>query len=303
MEIKYSIIIPHKNTPELLSRCISTIPDENHIQVIVIDDNSDMDFNKLKNLICSNRTNIEIYRILQNKGAGCARNVGLSYAKGKWILFADSDDYYETGFINILDKYLRPQYDVLYFNVKYNEKDINPVAQNINKMYDKYQNGKIYDDYIKFIKCPWNKVVSKDFLKNNNITFEEIKVGNDAYYSAVIGLTVSSYLIINEGLYHYTYDNSNSISLQKKDFNRFLLYLDVDSRINNLLIKHKKYLYTKDLLDRKTIIKISQDYGRSYVFSYLKIMLSKGILVQEIKCKIIKTYQKITNKTYHLFHK
>ncbi|MFS2760521.1 glycosyltransferase, partial [Phocaeicola vulgatus] len=36
----YSIIIPHKNTPRLLERCLCSIPTWDEIQIIIIDDNS-----------------------------------------------------------------------------------------------------------------------------------------------------------------------------------------------------------------------------------------------------------------------
>ena len=36
----YSIIIPHKNTPRLLERCLYSIPTWDEIQIIIIDDNS-----------------------------------------------------------------------------------------------------------------------------------------------------------------------------------------------------------------------------------------------------------------------
>ena len=39
--INYSIIIPHKNSPELLNRCLASIPQRNDIEIIVVDDNSD----------------------------------------------------------------------------------------------------------------------------------------------------------------------------------------------------------------------------------------------------------------------
>ena len=39
--INYSIIIPHKNIPELLVRCLNSIPEREDIQVIVVDDCSD----------------------------------------------------------------------------------------------------------------------------------------------------------------------------------------------------------------------------------------------------------------------
>lgn len=41
MTPRYSIIIPHHNIPDLLQRCLSSIPQRNDLQVIVIDDKSD----------------------------------------------------------------------------------------------------------------------------------------------------------------------------------------------------------------------------------------------------------------------
>ena len=42
-EINYSFIIPHKNIPDLLQRCLDSIPRREDIQIIVVDDNSDLD--------------------------------------------------------------------------------------------------------------------------------------------------------------------------------------------------------------------------------------------------------------------
>ena len=39
--INYSIIIPHKNIPNLLQRCLDSIPNREDVQIIVVDDNSD----------------------------------------------------------------------------------------------------------------------------------------------------------------------------------------------------------------------------------------------------------------------
>lgn len=41
--IYFSIIIPHKNTPDLLQRCLDSIPVCDDVQVIVVDDNNDTD--------------------------------------------------------------------------------------------------------------------------------------------------------------------------------------------------------------------------------------------------------------------
>ena len=82
----YSFIIPHKNCPDLLNRCLDSIPVRGDIQVIVVDDNSDAD---KKPII--NRGDVELVLLdaMNSKGVGHARNVGIEKAFGKWLLFPD----------------------------------------------------------------------------------------------------------------------------------------------------------------------------------------------------------------------
>lgn len=110
IEINYSFIIPHRNVPHLLQRCIDSIPKRDDIQIIIVDDNSDP---KIVNFECFpglNEKCVEVYFTKEGKGAGYARNIGLTYAKGKWFLFPDADDHYTTDLMNVLDKYVNSNY-------------------------------------------------------------------------------------------------------------------------------------------------------------------------------------------------
>ena len=89
----YTIIIPHKNCPDLLKRCVDSIPVRDDVQIIVVDDNSDED---KKPSIERKGMEVVLLDASSSKGAGRARNVGLKHAKGKWLLFADADDYYRN---------------------------------------------------------------------------------------------------------------------------------------------------------------------------------------------------------------
>ena len=42
-KIIFSLIIPHKNIPSLLQRCLDSIPVREDLEIIILDDNSDSD--------------------------------------------------------------------------------------------------------------------------------------------------------------------------------------------------------------------------------------------------------------------
>lgn len=212
----YSFIIPHKNSPELLSRCIDSIPERDDIQIIVVDDNSDED---KKPLLL--RVDVELILISpsETKGAGYARNKGLSKASGKWILFPDCDDYYVDGFIEILDRYKDSNIDVLYFNFEYRDgKNGNLLPDLSFKQYfNSYDGSQISTDFVKYKhNAPWTKMVRHSMVVNYHLRFEEVPNGNDAYFSMMVGYYAKQIAVDKNILYVYLkYDNS--ISHNKKN--------------------------------------------------------------------------------------
>ena len=99
---KHSVIIPVYNRYDGLERAIKSIKSTGYkIQVIVVDDGSTVNYDKILNV---KYKNLDIYYIkIQNSGGpSLPRNIGISCAKGEWISFLDSDDFYhENKFISI----------------------------------------------------------------------------------------------------------------------------------------------------------------------------------------------------------
>ena len=80
----FSVIIPHKDCIALLYRAVDSIPDSLDIQILIIDNSISP---IPSDLFKRNRKNVEIFYSDPQLGAGGARNTGLRYAKGKWLLF------------------------------------------------------------------------------------------------------------------------------------------------------------------------------------------------------------------------
>lgn len=209
--ITYSVIIPHKNKPDLLLRCVDSIPERDDVQIIVVDDNSDED----KKPVLPERKGLEIVLLdaSQSKGAGRARNVGLKHAEGKWLLFPDSDDYYYNGFMDVLGKYEESSYDVIYFNFDFKDgktgENLTPLR--FRQYFMNYDDSREGKDQIKFLhNVPWTKMVSHSYVKEHQICFEEVPNGNDILFSMMVGYYTDNMAVEKEPLYVYL-QNENSI--------------------------------------------------------------------------------------------
>ena len=114
---KYSIVIPHYNTPKLLTRCLDTIPEREDIQVIVVDDNSSSEFVDFNNFPGKVRANVTVIFDKIGGGAGHARNQALNLADGKWVIFVDSDDFFTKNSFSVFDSCSESDADVILFKV------------------------------------------------------------------------------------------------------------------------------------------------------------------------------------------
>ena len=186
----FSIIIPHKNIPNLLKRCLDSIPTRDDLQIIVIDDNSDSKIVNFKEFPGTDDKRVELIFDKTGRGAGHARNCGLNMAKGRWILFAVCDDFFSDKFDTFLDKYLSSESDVVYFpNDTVDCETLKPLnldlkVQSLLPLCDKSKN---YDPLRYLSHNPWCKMVKHNLIVDNNIRFQEVKASNDVWYSTMVG--------------------------------------------------------------------------------------------------------------------
>ena len=248
--INYSIIIPHKNIPKLLQRCLDSIPRREDIQIIVVDDNSDADKVDFANFPGLDDPYVEVvFGKNENgrKGAGYARNLGLERAKGKWLLFADADDFFNKGFLEITDKYCNSDIDILYFSAtSIDSKTGKPADRNKDmvKIINNYDPAVpvARDDLIYRNWTPWSKMFNHKFIIKNDLFFEEVTIGNDALFVMQAGEKTAKIAVDRFPIYCVTY-NGNSLTYRVADENYFNERFLAKIRINNYLHKIGKMKY------------------------------------------------------------
>lgn len=218
-DIALSIIIPHYNNANLLKKTLLSIPDRDWIQVIVVDDHSDkllMEYEEVKRDFTEKRG----YLFLENpdKYAGTARNYGMKFATGKWLMFADSDDFFTENFEEVISRHLDDEEDLIYFT---------PVSVNIEEPEKKcylhvfYQ--RVVEDYIispniqheyalRFLYVvPWSKMIRRNIVNSNDIKYEASKHYEDILFSAKCGGYANKIKAVDEIVYCTT-DNSNKMT-------------------------------------------------------------------------------------------
>lgn len=225
--ITYSFVIPHHNTPDLLCRLIDSIPMREDIEVIVVDDNSDED---KKASICRSDVRTIFIDKTDSRGAGRARNVGMDATKGKWLLFADADDFYKPGFIDVLDEYKDDDIEMLFYNI--DSVDSNSMLpsnrayphQKIIAAYDGTQ--KTIDNLLFFGFGPWRRMLCSDYIKKHGFRFEEIPKGNDLLFSLLVSYFANKWKVDTRILYTLTY-TEGSITYSKLTKSKCLAHLNL----------------------------------------------------------------------------
>ena len=238
----FSIIIPHKDIPDLLMRCLKSIPVSEDIQVIVVDDNSadaDTYLDKYPEL---SRPYLEFVRTTKGGGAGYARNVGLELAKGKWLLFADADDFYVENMPDIIYSYADSEADVIFFKNKAVLSDNTNIKSDrssyVNKIIDRY----LADGDEWFLRArmdaPWGKMIKRSLIVKHNILFDAIMNSNDVYFSLQTGYYADAIKVVNKVLYVVTCRPNSLTSLFKYSTDWLKQRTEVFFRCDKFMYQH-----------------------------------------------------------------
>lgn len=169
---KISVIIPFYNVEKYIERCIQSVKNQtwSDFECLLIDDESPDNSYQIA-LDCIHED--PRFSIIQqkNKGLGGARNTGIEHAKGEYIAFLDSDDWWDNKFLEIMYSeailtdadVVTCQYQEIYEDGKYGNISSNFTYKTTDKIYLR--------NY--FLKYPtaWNKLYKKIIF--NNIRYPE----------------------------------------------------------------------------------------------------------------------------------
>ena len=190
-EILFSIIMPVYNAVSFVNDAIMSIVEQSftNFELILVDDGSTDGSADICQKYANENENI-IYIRQENNGICSARNIGMKYAKGKYIGFSDHDDIYSKDYLRCMaDRIaLENNIDLVRCGVSFIEELPNAtVKRHIEQMpRESCEMGFLVKELVCLPSSyftVWNCIYNKDFIDKSGVIFpEEMKHGQEDYY-------------------------------------------------------------------------------------------------------------------------
>lgn len=273
-----SIIVPIYNVESYLKKCIESILNQemNDYELILIDDcSTDTSLNIAKQY--KNRSNIKIIEKKKNSGLSDTRNIGLKEAKGKYILFLDSDDYIEGGSLSMIQNLICTQNrpDIIYFG--FYEENENIIEKKYgyrstkNHLYSgtEFAKSELLQRNLYAAAC--FGVYNREFLVLNNLFFKVGIFHEDELWTPQVVIKADTIYTSEYAYYHYvrrrnsitrrTDKTQNGIDLINscKELDCLLNLID-DHQLYKLMNNHIAMLYMKAMSEGKLFRKEKRKY-------------------------------------------
>lgn len=279
-----SIIIPVYNAELYIEKCINSVVNSiKNYEIILVNDGSVDDTLKKCHLIAENDVRVKVFS-KENGGASSARNFGIKKAKGKYLMFLDSDDYWasETCLASIQSSVEEnPNVDLILFGAKtYNtlsEKWKVRVQFEYNdisylKTHDFQQNLSYLYSKSLFPTSAWSVVIRRSFILDYDLLFKENIVAEDVDWMLSVMKNRPNITAIQDNFYRYHKLREGSVtsSSQEKAV-KSLLYiadkwksiLNKNAPIDQILIKFLSFHFSTIFLAYGMLPKkIQQKYSR-----------------------------------------
>lgn len=230
---KVSIVIPVYNVEKYLERCLESLISQTlqDIEIIVVNDGStDKSLTIINNFI-ERDSRIKVID-KENTGVSHSRNIAINAAQGEYLAFVDSDDWIDNDMLEHMYKQAKEEdLDIVMctymreFVTHSKEKTFNSPEVEVYKKEDilnlhRKLIGPINDELgnpesLDSLGTVWGKLYRLDPIKNNNVTFEDLKIigsNEDSLFNIHAFKYINKAAFINKPFYHYWKGNSKSIT-------------------------------------------------------------------------------------------
>lgn len=245
----FSVIVPTwRGAIKYLPRLFDSIPVKDKIEIIVVDNSK----NPISREEIKSDREITLLHSAPERHAGGSRNDGMAVAKGKWLLFADSDDFYSEDAFDVYYSMLDTDAEIVYTGMGGIYEDTGEPS-NRGDRYAKavhdYLNGHLSEMSLRLqFSSPCCKMVSNNLVKRHALRYDEVVASNDMYFSMLTGYYAKSITAVDKVTYIATV-NRGSLT-RRRDYAVSMSRFKVILRYNQFLRKHGHHQYQSSIMLR-----------------------------------------------------
>ena len=286
MNEKVSVIVPVFNGEKYIEDLIISLRNQTlaDIEIIFVDDGSeDKTGEIIKNYIQQDDRIKYFYQ--KNQGGGAARNLGISKAKGDYLICLDSDDLYENTLIEDLYKQAeKTNADIVICKYKIWNQTTGRISENKGINHKILPKKEVFsvNDVQNILQItnpgPCNKLYRREFVLKNNLKYSRTRIIDDLKFCMVALILAKKITTVNKELstYRYQIEGSGSKNREQKLANSILVYMEtyVEFCARGLWGKYKD-LYFNQVTE-------SLKYEISFPVSPMVIALIEGFLFSQL---------------------
>ncbi|WP_046729183.1 bifunctional glycosyltransferase/CDP-glycerol:glycerophosphate glycerophosphotransferase [Streptomyces humi] len=175
---RFSLIVPCFKVQGFLRECLDSVLEQSFhdIEVIAVDDRSPDGCGAILDEYAARDPRVRVLHLPENVGLGRARNAGLPYATGEFVLFLDSDDTLVPGALRAIADRLAESGDpdVLVFDYArtywWGGTRRNALAEVLGARSDTFTAAE-HPAVLDLLMVVWNKVYRRDFVEEHGFRF------------------------------------------------------------------------------------------------------------------------------------
>lgn len=222
----FSIIMPVYNVEKYVSQTIESVLSQSYrnFELIIVNDCSQDNSLSICESYAEKDKRIRIISLSQNGGASNARNAGMRSMRGDYVLFLDSDDWWELNLLETISRVAEKTHpEMVFFGYAdewYSLEDkhlstqlrvphdaevhgSNQAALQVSVILQRQSN----DMYA----WPCNKAISTSYMKKEDLCFMELPLSEDKEFMGRLWDGMTSVVVISELLSHYRRRRTGSL--------------------------------------------------------------------------------------------
>lgn len=299
---RYSIVIPVYNVEKYLKRTLDSIfnQTEQNFEVILVNDGSTD-----KSVEIAKKYKVKIIDT-KHVSVSEARNIGVKHAKGDYLIFLDSDDYWDKDLLKEVSKLLGNNPDLVRFQAR-TVTDTNEKKDYPEQIFKDLTGEEAFNVISKFhfVENVWCYAIKRDYYLKEKFKFKKGTIHEDFGLTPLIIIKAKIVNSIDYIGYNY-YRRSGSImntsnyewtKRKVKDFYNHYLYLSEE--IEKVTVDKKVF---KSFIANSMLMKICELEKEDYKY-YLKLLretkVFDNLLADTFTRKIKKQLVKLSPKLFY----